>query len=54
VESAHLIGADEHFRDRWLTSAAKSWLFQPATRDGQPVKFLKRLVFAGGGTSGPS
>jgi hypothetical protein len=53
VESAHLIGADQHFRDRWLASAAKSWLFQPAARDGRPVRFLKRLSFVSGEASGP-
>jgi hypothetical protein len=44
VESAHLVGAD-HFRDRWLISAAKAWLFEPATKDGRPVRFLKRHTF---------
>jgi len=45
VESAHLVGVAQHFRDRWLISAAKSWLFEPARRDGEPVRFLKRHMF---------
>lgn len=53
VESAHLVGADQHFRDRWLVSAAKAWRFEPATRNGQPVRFLKRLTFRGSGGASP-
>jgi len=45
VESAHLMVSDQHFRDRWLISAAKAWLFEPATLDGKPVRFLKRHTF---------
>ena len=29
--------------DRQAVTAAKSWQYQPATVDGKPVKFLKRL-----------
>lgn len=29
--------------DRMATSAAKSWQYQPATVDGKPVKFVKRI-----------
>jgi hypothetical protein len=54
VESAHFIGHAQHYRDRWWISAAKSWLFKPATKNGQPVKFLKRIVFVDGGSTGPS
>jgi hypothetical protein len=54
VESAHFIGHAQHYRDRWWISAAKSWLFKPATKNGQPVKFLKRIVFVDGEWTGPS
>ncbi|MGE0705604.1 MAG: hypothetical protein AB7F99_05865 [Vicinamibacterales bacterium] len=54
VESAHLIDADDqHFRDRWWTSAAKAWLFEPAIKEGQPVRFLKRHTFLLSRASGP-
>ena len=29
--------------DQMVIAAAKKWLYQPATLDGKPVKFLKRL-----------
>jgi hypothetical protein len=29
--------------DRMATTAAKTWLYQPATVDGTPVKFVKRI-----------
>jgi hypothetical protein len=53
VESARYIGPAQHYRDRWWISAAKSWLFKPATRNGMPVKFLKRIVFVDGAASDP-
>jgi len=53
VESAHLVDAEQHFRDRWWVSAAKAWLFEPATRNGRPVRFLKRIVFIKGDPIGP-
>jgi hypothetical protein len=45
VESAHLVGVGHQFRDRWWISAAKAWLFEPAMKEGQPVRFLKRHTF---------
>jgi hypothetical protein len=53
VESARYIGPAQHYRDRWWISAAKAWLFKPATRNGTPVKFLKRIVFVDGAASDP-
>jgi hypothetical protein len=29
--------------DRLATAAARAWQYQPATIDGSPVKFLKRI-----------
>ncbi len=45
VESARVVHGEQRFRDRWLISTAKAWRFKPATRDGQPVRFLKRHTF---------
>ena len=29
--------------DQMVIAAAKKWLYQPATLDGKPVKYIKRL-----------
>jgi hypothetical protein len=43
VEQVRLVSPANRFRDRILVSAAKAWQFQPATRDGQPVRYRLRL-----------
>jgi hypothetical protein len=42
VEQVHVISFPRHFHDRMIVSHVKAWTFQPATRDGQPVRY--RLV----------
>jgi hypothetical protein len=29
--------------DQMVIAAAKKWMYQPATLDGKPVKYVKRL-----------
>jgi hypothetical protein len=43
VESAMMrVPVNAHY-DRMTTNAAKSWQYQPATVDGRPVRFVKRI-----------
>ena len=44
VESARLRSSENRFRESWWASAAKTWRFQPALKDGRPVKFRKRML----------
>jgi hypothetical protein len=53
VESARLLSARPHFRDRWWISAAKTWTFEPAQVDGRPVRYRTRLTFLNGAASDP-
>jgi hypothetical protein len=43
VESAMMRVSVNAQYDRLATSAARTWQYQPATIDGSPVKFLKRI-----------
>ena len=44
VDSAKFVMNRPSFRNSWWTSAAKAWRFNPATRNGQPVRFVMRIV----------
>jgi hypothetical protein len=44
VESARFVNNPPSYRNRWWASAAKSWRFRPALKDGRPVKYVLRLV----------
>ena len=44
VDSAKFVMNRPSFRNSWWTSAAKAWRFSPATRNGQPVRFVMRIV----------
>jgi hypothetical protein len=39
VEHVHLVSPANRYSERMLVAAAKTWQFQPATRDGRPVRF---------------
>ncbi len=44
VDAAKFVMNRPSFRNSWWTSAAKAWRFSPATRNGQPVRFVMRIV----------
>ena len=52
VESVKIRRAPASFRDTIVLtmslSAAKAWRFQPATRNGQPVRYLKSIWLPSG------
>ncbi|MEO5823181.1 MAG: hypothetical protein ABIT71_21975 [Vicinamibacteraceae bacterium] len=43
VEHVHLISPANRYQERMLVAAAKTWQFQPATRDGRPVRYRTRI-----------
>jgi len=44
VESVHLNSPANRYRERWWVFAAKQWQFQPASKNGKAVRFLKRIL----------
>src|SRR5262245_50864135 len=46
VESAKLLGPPRTVNDGLFLSVAKAWLFQPALRDGMPVRYRKTIWIA--------
>jgi TonB family protein len=43
VAHVRLLSTSARYQERMLLSAAKSWRFQPATKDGRPVRFRARV-----------
>ena len=46
VESVKLVGTPRNVHDSMLLSAVKSWQFQPALKDGRPVRYRKTVWVA--------
>jgi hypothetical protein len=46
VESVKLLGKRHTVHDAMMLSAAKAWEFQPALKDGHPVKYRKTVWMA--------
>ena len=46
VDSVKLLGTPRTVHDFMFVSAAKAWLFQPALKDGQPVRYRKTVWLA--------
>jgi hypothetical protein len=44
VESVHLKSPANRYREKWWLFTAKDWRFEPASKNGRPVKFLKRIL----------
>jgi hypothetical protein len=53
VESVRLNSSANRYRDKWWLFTAKGWRFEPAMKDGKPVRFLKRIPLADLTPSGP-
>jgi hypothetical protein len=43
VEKVQLRAADTSFHERMIISAAKAWVFYPATKNGRPVKYQMKV-----------
>lgn len=43
VERVRLVSPTNRYSERMLLSALKAWIFAPATKDGQPVRYLTRV-----------
>jgi hypothetical protein len=44
VETVRLKSPANRYREKWWLFTAKTWRFDPARKDGRPVKFLKRIL----------
>lgn len=44
VDSAKFVMNRPSFRNSWWTAAAKAWRFEPAMKDGRPVRYVMRIV----------
>jgi TonB family protein len=44
VDSARLVDPIEPFYDRLLLEAARQWRYEPATQNGEPVDYVKRVA----------
>ena len=43
VERVRLVSPSGRFNERMLLSALKAWVFEPARKDGRPVRYLTRV-----------
>jgi hypothetical protein len=43
VEQVRLISTANRYQERMLVAAAKAWPFEPATKDGRPVRYRTRI-----------
>jgi len=46
VESVHLKSPVNRYREKWWLFAAKDWQFEPARKQGRPVRFLERMLLS--------
>lgn len=46
VQRVHLDSVRNNINEKMLLSAAKAWIFQPAMRDGRPVRYRMRVRLA--------